>query len=1242
MKYAVLLIDGRIVRLEGEKYNIYDPKFSLDGLLSSFKVNDIQYSYTDSVATSSDHALKGYCKVTLEQAYKNYEISYGDFVDEANWFDKIFEPAQIGDMFWSQQCNFYIIEEGSNAGRDFQSFYRKNDYTFKITRFDFNFGRSEAYPPFNGDLFSEEFSNAEGHLYDSEDTFAGRFYKKNFGDKVSALLQNPNTNEWGIEEMAAYMLRISWRIHWIYQENLLSIIAIKSIDYIKQALRDQYIVYVEDTTSIFNTYNTLSLIDKIVAELYRHFGYMYGDNFYTPTEFEPKDFFPELNFSEIQRLYIALSNFYTNFHFFNEDTLFPYDSAGNPVNDMGTPLTYDPDEWTEKDSDRRTIKLLNLLPAFSFALFSAELRLKILKKILDGVEVYEDRSVLFHRTLTERLYISEKEVADNSIYIEKDVIKLIESFNTTYEDANALLDFLIEVKYYDNDGLITSFERLYSIIDDKTTILGFSPDEDDNRGFLIYTLYEIWKKSRYYFYSQPAGITPNPDGTNPESYFLYDPVGRNYYAHYDDQGNIIGDGVEPIMEFSKHESDYATSEIRYSVDKKLEGEKVKVYREFDFDPDWELYLNPQGFSYLFGVGDTKEEYGMFHLYLPIQLIGYKVDEDLQTEAPQLNMSFIPTFLFYYVEEFNRLKNVNATITFILEVALEVGLFFLTSGASAAATLGHLRHLTKLRRVLNVNGALEAGVALDEILLTVRVYEGAVEIVSMTAGVASSYLQFIGTVNDDPTKRRLSYFFMAFAFASVGGAIFSRKKLIGLADELLEQTPPSILSTFPDDVLEILSEVQAKKFAKLSQTADKLADVDAEHNLGLVAKYDNLSPSLRYRFTDDFGALALENGNDWSRIDEVFENWKKLALRDIDESKLIDFLTNQNYVDTIVDFYDDDFLRAGLEAVESTKRIEFIKNFRYITTTNFNKFVTNHDLVKYWFRYFDENALRFDFMDLNNIKQLKFLEDYGNCIDDVFDTLKEGGLIKYWNKVDDAPLDALVHSNYIRRVDYLVSVKTTYLSGHWNQKMNKFIRLIDHLEGEIKTIEHMGADYRVGFSGFHLDYKITELDITPTFTTINGKQYMTGPLPISGSENPVAVLQGSRTLSNQFGIIECKPLVWGYASVKNTNPPPPYSLLLDSGNPVKAWVPKVNNGGRTSLFPDWNSNKVLNETAFARLNLARDNFVTALQAGKKSNTWEGFASDGTRIHMYIGENYISQEHAILPNITENIISSFPKK
>lgn len=1153
MNNAVLIYNNHVVKLKGTNYALTNCYYDFRGPLLSFTNNEVKYIHNGFVINNKE--INGYCKLTAIEQYKNKLISEEDFIKKENWFDHIFELAGKGDLIEITRVEF--INE--NGEQDFMFFYYENTYKFVIAKTDINFSNPNEYPT-NYEVIHRK--------QDHNNIKVGLFYSKNFGSKIANLKLTKSSAE--IDILANYMILICFRIYHIMDEKLLDTFAIEDFDTIEN-----------DTKFLFDNpidripFDTLPFIDRLIGLL------SYKWCYFSERSDSLPELFPVLEENLLKSYYISLKYFYEHTSNYKEDTLFKYDS-GFPLNGAGIPLTKNRLEIKEKDSDRRLTKLIGLLPGIGFSLFSPEERLKLLDKALDYLEIYEDRPEFKIPVAYGGMSTTE----DSSILIESDIIKLVASFNTTYAEANLLLDFLLRTKDFDGDKPITKFERLYNLIDDKgadnIAIVNWFVSEENNRGRLMLVLYEIWQKSKYFFYSQPPGVALNSNGVNPENYFLFTPAGKSYLAKYDETtGAIIpGSGSEPLLEFKSTDLRYGIKYLIKYIPKKIEKEKIIVNKKLIFENYVSDYV-PDALE----LGHQLPEvyFGSYHLYQTIGLVGFKLDEDIVAQSSKINLGLIPAFLFHYVDEFDRLKNVYAGISLVIEVALEVGLFFATAGSSAALTIRHLRHLrhiTKLGRIVSVTGTLESGVVATEVLFTFRVAEGALEIVSMSAGVASSYLQYLSTVTDDPFKRKLSYFFTAFALASAGGAIYSNRKVVKLADDILTNSPVNLITHLQanaSEVYNLLLQVAGKRVTALAEFANSIDDLpivkDFYNNL-LTGPFADLKP----KFFEDFGASAIDVLN---RLEnpQVLSNWKKMAEINAKERKLLEIITNADRTVTLEKFYSNSPLRAKLDLVEINQKISFIDNFKNIDTTDLNKFVSDPDLVTHWFRYYDESILRADFIRLTKTNQLKFLEDYADATQSVFIKFRQNSsLIKHW---DECHIDYILYRSEIRFLeelhhfkiddinafDHLAFFKSRPKSGTVSTKFNC-------TGGHTEIIDFTGVSAHKIMSN---NIEILDPFFTHTINTPKTSQRMVDYLNNTlNNTNSVLGKKYSKTTTSN-GHFEHRDILFKVD-------PQPSTLSTDW---VKQWVL---NGElyqfkrlHTQYNPLWTEQKIIHDMAFASKN-----------------------------------------------------------
>ncbi|WP_026715315.1 hypothetical protein [Flavobacterium daejeonense] len=248
---------------------------------------------------------------------------------------------------------------------------------------------------------------------------------------------------------------------------------------------------------------------------------------------------------------------------------------------------------------------------------------------------------------------------------------------------------------------------------------------------------------------------------------------------------------------------------------------------------------------------------------------------------------------------------------------------------------------------------------------------------------------------------------------------------------------------------------------------------------------------------------------------------------------------------------------------------------------------------------------------------------------MFNRIKKGNLIKYWEKVDNNPLHVSVHSIYIKKVGYLEAVGKVHVSRNHGEL------LVNHLKGTIKKDLHNGNNLVTGYSGLHFDFVITEPNpLTFITTTINGKVYKIGPPPTVSATVQTAIRASSEVPGS--GAKDCEVFVWGYLRKKVSGN---WQFVFDgSGNPIRGWVGKTNSP-KTTLFVGMSEEKALNEIAFARYNLSPSDWIEPNSLGAQSNTWLGYSSEGLKIRMFIG-NKVSIQPTVVPSSTLDYGSAFP--
>lgn len=879
---AVLLYNGYAVRTKSSQYdfsNVNDYVLLSNGCLKSFKIGGIDYELYTKDSFLKEHRLSGsyrtgYYKKESFIKYRNdagksnsdlKKMTLNVLLNQkttngyAHHFPIIISYTETG---WG----FELAKEGDNVmvkllyQTVFSHYFNMRTYNFTIEpQPDSEYRKYKKIDDFPNPTFTDDekpFSNRA----------TGRFFAKNFGDLL-------NTQSWSSlpdsiptdyiivsfdEDKASpvaskrlfsrKMCHICFRINRIYRDNLLQKLTIETIDTIEAAVQSKYDPDNPNSTQ----YDALTLIDKVIGELLKDWGYLYD----SATSIDASQILPALpNYREIVRYNRMLSNFQQNLKFLNEAEVFPPD----------------PSLTDEQDSDRR-MKFLHSSLISSLGILSIEQKIKMLENFMEKA--------------SKKGNIEQ----DNDEEIEEvDILYLLASVNIT-ADADKLLSFLLKEKT-DNGKLKTNFEILYYFMDDKRLdrifIIQWFVDEDNNRQHFINALNRIWKISQYNYSYVPNGTTPNENNMNPNSFFLDKTIngGFKYFPEYNPDGVLIN-GSDPVFEFESTSNGGSTSNsISYKPESELQKEVIVINK---IENKGASYVDTG--TYIYENDDIKIiEYGKYHLYQPIVVSRYKAD--LELEVPDGDP--IPAFLFFYAEEFDRLKDIDAAISFATEVLVEVGLFFATGGLGAFRHLRHLKSITKLRHLSIVNGQIQWGIATTEKVLFWRGLESGAEIVSVTAGVLTSLFNYQATTTNDPEiqklKQKLSNFFLILTLCSAGKAIVSRSRGVKSADDVFnkanEITGNGATHNIPDDVWDVIVTISSKVEVKVTQIINQLVD-DFPELANRLTQIKNGNLRLAYELSEIISKNSpktLEKFNANPNIFDLFDDLTKVSrLRNLSE------------------------------------------------------------------------------------------------------------------------------------------------------------------------------------------------------------------------------------------------------------------------------------------------------------------------------------------------------------------------
>lgn len=1198
-------IKGISPQINGAAYQILPTGYNIKGELLTFQHNGVDYVYMGEIDFDEwDRKRKdfrtGYCKRTASEDYKRYENQIENLLKPENWFED-FEFAIQGDLFKNERVEF--VENLTNG---YKKYFIFGNYEFKITSLDIDFKDINDYPEQNLDQNSPQYCKIIRSDKDVEFSYSnieeGNFFTKNFKNKIDSIEISPSAKEVLYEGI----VKICFRINRIFLD-VLNIIAIESrsdiLNFVKNIPFGQNVhQYIDDASPITTNYFTKT--DKTIAHLLVDWGYKDLENTKElPLEVNMDQFYDGL-YRPFNNYYIALVNFHQNLLHKGELSLFDAPTS--------SPSTWDITTLSEQDK-KRFDYLSIILPSSAISLLSSTERLNLIKN-----------------------YIGQKSISSE---VESNILKIIHSFYLFPEDGEKFLDFLLEKK----DGTRTNFEALFNLFDDHdiqqiSPVVGFFAAGKKNRRNFIYGLYEIWKKSKYDFRYIPPNVTPTSEGTNPNAFFQTSEAEKYYQPDGDEKTFASFEfgtmdippqypGDSPGIGTSQH------VENNYYVDEKLNDEVVHITKVITNN----FHSVNQDGDYIGDVvGDTEswpaqKEHMYLHIYQPVNMSGYRDYEDLKDVLPQDPV--IPAFVYYYCEEYDRIKDINAAWSLGIDVSTEILLFFISGGTSV------IRNLRYLKYTVEIGKGLRATVATHDAVLVLRGTEAGYEVFTITVAMCFHAMNYIATTSDSEAAEELAKVFFWLTMLGAGATLYARIKATKAANRIASNS--TLYNAVPDEVKPLIDHLVGSETAAVSTIKANLQTKYPELYNKFIALSNVGGVDYQRIFMQEFSKAnpsLLKKMNDFPA---AVDNWKNLLSKSIKDRKDINVLIDQERVDTIVLYYTQATstkMRSTLEGWTPDVRWKFFDKVK-TSNANFISYKTETALLDAWKNFHTEVKTTVKFDNLIAERQVSFLTDHGNN----FTKFKNNSeLIDYWAKIDDNPLDNLVHSTHIKKVNFLEDVqhvytfKKKYPTPHpYHPGLEETIG--DHIKGSPVTVAHDNKDYIIGYTGFHGDYAITEPNpITLLEATLaGGKKYYPGPLPTVNKDVQTAIRAGTEVPGT--GAKDCQVWMWGYVTKKQNGQE---SLYLDANNkPIRTWV-KKSNSAQTTIFVGMNEDKTLIEIAYARHNLTIDDWLQ-VSANRPSNTWRGESSEGVTIDICIGPE-VSIIPATVPNRTLHYGTVMPQK
>jgi len=895
MSLAYLTPKGQVVKGDGRdvlstqnvNYNISNIRLDSEGQLEEFTINnavvtDLENSYIyvdDTNYLVEEHKKKGktgYLKKSYFIKLKNspnktyYEINDPEKI-AILWFDNHFEAAQEGDIFHIEKVLF---------NKKLDKYYQYLRQSFKIkTDNSIDYTNYLTYPVDNIlDEQSPDYNKREILEVDRLIVTNGNYFEEGnfFETNILKIRQSALSDD---KKISLYkkLTSICFAIYWIRKE-VLDIVAIKPIADIENAVNNGTI-FSQNSQQEY----AFSEIDRVIGQLLIDWGFK---NYISTKELYPtssnNNFYD--GYDEVFSNYkLALDNFYHNLRVKDEEGLFP-----------------------DNDSESRIMVLKDILPSSAWSLFPFSFR----RNIIDS-------------------YITENSLKGEN---ETQCLRIIHSFYLVPTDGEDFLNYLLRKR----DGSVTNFERLFRLFNDKTIsqvspVVGFFAQEKTNRRNFVFAIYEIWKRSKYDFRYFPVNTTPTDDGVNPDAFFLTG-EGKNYYKP-DGDGKYFTTlefgTIDLLPQYPGDSPGIGTKEFidtSFYVDEALQQEKVHITKVISHNFN---SVNQNG-SYL-GLGpegyqDKEQMY--LHLYQPINLISYKPEEDLKDFVPQ--DPIIPAFVYYYFNEYDRVKDINAAWSLGIDITIEVVFFFISGGTSVIKDLRYLHYVTDIGKAFRVETAAE------EAVLILRATEIGGEVFTLTSSMCWSASQYIETSSNNAqtkeTARKVARVFFFLTMLGAGATIYARKQATRAAREVLRDVNYNSLPKKVKDVVIHLTGVEDAAIATFRSTINNLDPNTKNLYNGFVA----LSEDLQKIFLKEFEKATQAQLRLMNDFPNSVNNWKNLFTKSIDDRIIVDVIVKQSKIDAIVKYYSVPALRDILKPLSFKERWLFLDEFGDVDIAVFNE------------------------------------------------------------------------------------------------------------------------------------------------------------------------------------------------------------------------------------------------------------------------------------------------------------------
>ncbi len=537
-------------------------------------------------------------------------------------------------------------------------------------------------------------------------------------------------------------------------------------------------------------------------------------------------------------------------------------------------------------------------------------------------------------------YISKMKTMTEANGGEALALKVLESFtfdSVSANDRNTFLDALMENQVYsvtnmynqtsNNDTHQTLFEVLFSKIDDNRSsryTFGIF-DTQNNKLKLIVLLYQIWKRTKYNPHYEDSSYTlpRNQFGVFPESYFMAlenDTTGIQKTKYF----NALSS--PPVFVFNtSSDSFHFHSEATFEIEK-WEGKYIKIN---------EIRESTVFDGHFTSHDSVSKLYGIYHLYQPITIIGFKPDLDLlesfKDPETELNLfgetPVIPAFIFEYLENYSSLKKIDFGIMLGVEIALNL------TGVGALSKLRYINYLSKAR------GAIMGTETATNTLLFYEAASGANAAVQFTAGNLMAISNYVSNTTTDLDEQRFMNKVSAFCgivtiFSICAHPSVKRRLFDSAADVLAEERQLILAGKTHGLSVDVMDSIRGlygiDGLIDLMQI--KLNNLPSTASQTVIVKFATFTNDEKYQFFAYF--YNMQEESKWFSMNIVKYRYVSNTI--------------QEY--TLVDIWKDEIL--FLKNYRTFDFLEAFNRFKYINPNEFKhvRYLWNGENGAHWFLY----------------------------------------------------------------------------------------------------------------------------------------------------------------------------------------------------------------------------------------------------------------------------------------------------